>query len=211
MKTKRLLVLSAFAALPLAAQAGPAGFLDVYYVPYAQIEFGDGPNEVDVDGDGYGLHALINVTPNILLTGEYQQNTYDEGVAGEPELETYRVGGGIQSPPDPRGRLALYGEYVHADVDGAGDAADGFGVHVRAEYGFTEQLNVFGQIGYLRLDSDDDGSEDGPEFLVGGAFAFTPQFGAFVDYRMSRLEPDEGESDTKFSDVRVGLRVYLGS
>lgn len=205
MRRTRVLLLTASAALPMAAHAGPAGFLDAYYVPYADVDVGNNSS----DGDGYGLHALVNVTPMIIVTGEYQQDTYDE--PGDPELETYRAGGGIQSPPDPRGRLGVYGEYAHLDREGGGDADDGFGVHVRAEYGFSEQLSAFGQIGYLRVDSDDDGSKDGPEFLVGAAFAFTPQFGAFVDYRSTRLEPDEGQDDTKFNDVRVGLRVYLGS
>ncbi len=211
-----LLLPLAVLAAPAAAKGYPDGLVDVYYVPSAHTKFSSGGDEADVSGDGYGAHAMVPVGPIFLITGEYNRDNYDTvtfaGSSGSTDLKSdqYRVGFGAQSSPD-QARLAAYAEYVKVKFHAGGDSsdADGFGLHLRGSFEIIPQLNLFGEIGYVRLNGNNE-TVDGPEFLVGGSFAFTPMFGAFVDYRSSRLDTNSGDK-TRLYDVRTGLRIYLRS
>ncbi|HZP12463.1 MAG TPA: hypothetical protein VFB36_08590 [Nevskiaceae bacterium] len=205
---RRLGVLVGLIAPALPAWSAADGFVDAYYVPSAQIkESSPGFPEESVSGDGVGVHATVPLGQLFFVNGEFQHNNYsDSNSSGH--INEYRAGGGIESSPD-KARAAVYGEYIRLDPEKA-DSADGFGLHARVTFDVIPPLNLFGEVGYVRLTANGD-TIDGPEFLIGGAFSFTKYIAAFADYRISHLDGNgENESKDRLYDVRVGVRLNLG-
>ena len=193
--------------LLLAANAASAayqdrgGYVDAYYMPSAKQEVNrnSAPDD-NTSGHGFGAHAIVPLTPLFVVTGEYQRATYDNF-----NTDQFRVGGGVQSSPDIA-RLIAYAEYVNIKLDGE-NRSSGFGLHLRGTYDVMPALNLFGEVGYVNVSVNGSGS-DGPEFLAGASYAFTPLIGVFADYRWTRIATNNEDKQT-LQDVRTGVRIYL--
>jgi hypothetical protein len=189
---------------PAAAMAsGNGGYLDLFYVPNADLELSDSGDTISSDGGaGFGIRARTATSDSFFFQGEYQKNEYDgfEGVDLDTEASNLRLGLGLAG-----GDSGVYGllEYVKVglDVEGFGEEDDtGFGAHVGIRGSGPTYL--FGQIGML--DAGDFGN--GLEFLIGGAMKVGDAASVVVDYRVTNLEDDDG-AEAEFSDLRAGLRI----
>lgn len=198
--TKKLLLLTVLLA-PCSAFANEGAHIDGYYIPSSRLEV-----EGHVDGDGFGGKAMVpfGASQSFFIEGEYQSVDFDHNSGS---LDQTRVGGGWQTPL-ATGTLGLYGEYVNLDL-GDGDNADGLGVHARLSFPIAPAVLLFGQLGYVSVEDDFNQDIDGVEFLVGGSVDFTPNVGAFIDYRQSDLNADGG-TDITLKDLRVGVRILFG-
>jgi opacity protein-like surface antigen len=212
MKANKLLMLAALAAplLPMMAHA-EQGHIDAYYIPSSTIEIDvEDVGSEDVDGDGFGVKGMIplGAAQNLFITGEYQSSKFD-GENGNADFDVDQLRGGFGfMAPMGTGSLGVYGEYANIDLDGS--EADGVGVHGRLVFPIGPAVNLYGQVGYLWLEDDSNNDVDGLEFLVGGSVDFTPNIGAFIDFRQSNLNVnDQDDVDFTFQDVRLGLRVLF--
>lgn len=181
-----VLLLSSNAALA----AGP--FLDLYYVPSAEIEvtfpgFGSGND----DGDGFGFKGMVPAD-TIAVTAEYQTVSYDDSGLDNDQL---RLGIGLIGPTTS----GVFIEYIDSSLDDA--SADGFGLHGR-----LAGPMFYGQVGYVALE-DDFETISGIEFVIGAAFGGERGgVGGFVDLRKSMLEGEDSDVEYEFTDLRVGIR-----
>ena len=186
------------AALLLAAgpaAADPPGYLDVYYLPSAELESTiPGIGRDKRSGDGFGVKGMAPLAETGVMTGEYQTVTYDEG----GDFDQIRIGAGVMGR---RGGGALL-EFIK--MESGQSATDGFGVHLR--FGGRQ---FYSQVGYLSLK---DGFEDhtGYEFAIGIALTGRDRNGLFVDYRRTVLEGQENDIEDKLSDIRAGVRMGFG-
>lgn len=187
--------LVAFAALAVTAGAAsaqmPAGHADLYYVPLAEIQAGGSDS-----GDGFGVRAAVDVWEGVLVTGEYQAIGYKDI---DDDLTQYRVGAGLMG----EGGLGVLAEYIVTD-----DAfeTDGFGLHLR----LASEM-VYGQLGYIRMQSDDaDDDVGGYEFALGALIPVTDALGAFVDVRRTGIGHDDSPFELELTDVRAGVRFAFG-
>lgn len=190
---------AAFVALGLAAGAAyaedPAGFVDIYYVPVADIQARSVLGHDNDHGDGFGAKGMFKATEGVTVTGEYQAIGYQDF----DDLTQYRLGAGLTGESGG----GLFAEYIVTD-----DAleADGYGAHLRFVGSF-----FYGQIGYLWLDSDDlENTLHGWEFTVGAVIPMGERLSGFVDIRRTGLGRDGSEFETDTSDLRAGVRIAFG-
>lgn len=189
-------------ALPTAAvaqaTADVGGFVDLYVIPSANVEFSQtGFGSADDDGDGFGLRGMGPVAESVFLSAEYQATTYDDS---NIDIDQLRFGVGLGAIAG--GSVQL--EYIDIELDGSG--ADGFGLHGRLASPPGEGLSLFGQIGYIELE-DDTETISGFEGSVGLALQINEGLGGFLDYRVTALEGDNTNIDFDFRDWRLGLRL----
>lgn len=178
------------AVAPITAMAGGVGnTVDGYY-----LSSGIDTGAFDDDGDGFGVKGTFAFSDQLFFNAEYQSADYDDSNA---DLDQIRVGVGINS--NPAEQIVFYGLAEYINLDDGNDDENGFGVHAGAIFAVNEALSLNARVGYV-----DVGDFDGFEWLVGGAYQFTSQFGAFIDYRTSYLE--DGGFDLDIDDLRVGLR-----
>jgi len=211
--------MKALCALLLAPASAMAqdGFLDLFYVPKAEIELTDSSGSLTFgDGTGFGLRGRAMLEGGLFLQGEFQANEYDsiEDSSGSAdfrsETKILRGGFGITAGESP-----LYGmlEFIKQELE-LTDACPfvqpcsfddtGYGVHVGLQ-SRSETSQLYGQVGLV--DVGDFGN--GIEFLVGGAINFSPTSAVFVEYRSTTQEDDSG-AEAEFTDFRAGLRLRFG-
>jgi len=194
----QLAALAVLAATAGAASAEiPAGQVDLYYVPLADVEASISGLGSDGDhGDGFGARAAVSVLQGVIVTGEYQAIGYKDI---EDDLTQYRIGAGLMGESG----FGLLAEYIVAD-----DAfeAEGYGAHLR----FAGPM-VYGQFGYIRLKDDDtDDDVGGYEFTLGALIPFSDALGAFVDVRRTGIGHDHSAFEVELTDVRAGVRFAFG-
>lgn len=167
--------------------------LDIYYVPSADIDFGD----ADDSGDGFGGKAAIALSHDVFLTGEYQRNTYDDE---HRDLDQFRVG--VAFGPGAGNGEGLYGrvQYLNYDLEAA-SKQDGIVGDIGFALPLSSQFKLFGEVGYASTDDF-----DGPEFVGGAVFQVTPTIGIYGDYRATHLE-DDNHNKVDLDDARVGVRL----
>lgn len=200
-------------ALAQAAAPPPAQVFDVYYLAQSKLEVESGGDSGDIDGDGFGVRVQLPLSASgFRLSGEYQTATLDDD-GGEIDVDQWRAGAGWLSPGALR--LGVMAEYVALDMKIKPDGfsaveakPDGYGLHGRVEYDALPQLQLYGQVGYVKVEEGGD-SSDGLEYLVGAAFSINSWFGLFADYRATDLK--DGSDELKFDDLRVGLRLTIGA
>lgn len=194
MKIVPMVVLCAAGLAPLAAAAdSPYNYVAAYLNHSRQSGFAQD------DGQGYGVRAAGRFMDNFFAHGEYQSTSLDQG--GD-DAQVMRLGAGFTPAEREDINIAVTGELVQADLIGGSDT--GFGVHAGAVLKVMEQLKAFGEVGYLEV-----GDLSGPEYLVGAIYEFTPQWGAFADYRLTDYGGDRG--DLKYGDVQAGVRFDFGA
>lgn len=190
----------------LPALAAPGNnFIDAYYVPSAQFEIRNaGPFNAEEEGDGFGVKGAIEFAPDVFLTGEFQDNQYDDN-GSDAELETYRLGLGFGHGAGTGG--GLYGriEYINADDpnDDATDESGGVGT-LGFALPLSPELRLHAEAGYQKFDDF-----DGPEFLVGITLQLAPSVGLFADYRNTQLELQDTNIEIQYDEARVGARFFF--
>lgn len=199
---------------PVLAQGG---YLDIFYVPKAEIEFSDPSGSSTLgDGTGFGVRGRAEVEGGLFVQGEYQANEYEsfEDSSGsfdfKSEAKMLRGGFGVSASESP-----LYGlvEFIKQELE-LTDACPfvqpcsfddtGYGLHVGLQ-SRSETSHLYAQVGLV--DVGDFG--DGIEFLVGGAVNFNPTTAVFAEYRNTTQEDDSG-AEAELSDLRAGLRIGFG-
>jgi len=193
-----------------AGNAGPTGYVDLFYTPSSKFDLDDpsaGSLKSD-GGSGFGVRGRAALAAPVFLQGEFQSNSYDgfNGVKVDTDVDLFRAGLGATFGESPFYGLA---EYVRLKVAipaaGFSESESGYGLHLGAQGSAASSLKLYGQVGYL--DVGDAGT--GFEFMVGGAASITPSVALFVDFRRSKLEDDSNATAT-ISDLRTGLRVAFG-
>lgn len=181
----------------LSQGAGNSSFLDVYYIPTADLHIDDpvlGP--ASDTATGYGARGQFMFAQNLAFSGEYQRNDYDKL---NDNVDRYSAGIGLVGEGG-----GIYAEY--AGFDFPDDNLSGLGVHARINLPLADNVNLFGDAGYLTGLRDDYGdSYNGPDLSGGLSVGLTPQLALFGEYRYTRLDGPDAVS-YKFSEVRTGMR-----
>lgn len=173
-------------AIGLTAQAQQTGAVSGYLT----AEEANG----GADGLGLGVKGWLALSREFFLSGELQQAELDRGPF-DFDVRQLRLGGGYSTPVNRQVTAFARAEFI--DI-GADADADGFGLHGGINAMVAPDLGVYGSLGLLELD------DDGLELLVGGEYAFSREFSAFVEYRS--FDGDELE----LSDLRAGGTYHFG-
>jgi hypothetical protein len=159
---------------------------------YGQMEVDD----VDVDGDGFGIEGSVALTDRFHLFGGYTTADMDFGV----DLNQLEAGVGFNSPIAETVDLIASLAYVSAEVEVPGfgsidDSGYGLGLGLRAMV--TPVLEVNGDIQYV--DFGDGGDDTG--FGAGFLYSFTERFAAGLS----------GDWSDDFSSYQLNARMLFGN
>ena len=154
--------------LAFSATASAEGF------DYNWLSFGYGNtefDEVDLDGDGFGIDGSFAINKNVHLFAEYNAASLDFDV----DATTWAAGLGYNTPLSPTfdfvARLSY--EYIEIDIPGIGsDDENGLGLGVGLRFSATDALELNGGVDYV--DYGDAG--DDTAFVLGGLYNFTQAF-----------------------------------
>jgi len=155
-------------SLALSASASAKEFDYNYFsLSYGNIEFDD----VNVDGDGFGLAGSYAINEDFHVFAGYQAAGLDFGI----DVSTLGAGIGYHTSLTPVVDLVASVSYQYIDFDapGPGDADDnGLGLGVGLRFAASEEIELNAGISYVDFsDSGDDTS-----FGVGGLYSFTDAF-----------------------------------
>lgn len=236
---------------PLATRSTPSpvtmaepflkGYIDGYYVPWAELDGNTADTRFDAEGDGFGLKgmALMGSGVRFVLAGEYEVLNFDESEPTVSNLDVdkthYRIGPGIGINPDRNSFVYGLAQYVGTDTDTDytvdnlkicgeplctgietyrgpfDDHEDGFGVFGGFRVATPHCLGIEGQAGWLDLED-----YEGFEFTLGGFFQFVQfaasSLGVFADFRTAQLHGDTLMTiEPGLDEARVGLRLNFQS
>lgn len=189
--------------LPMAAQAGREDGvqLDVFYLAQSNFEVeADGERDKD-KGDGLGARLQVPVGANLRFTGEWQNADLDDtGWIVEQGR------GGLVLLCGSSIRFGLGAEYVRLSIDTQfGELkTKGYNAFGRGEFDASERVVVYGQLGYIDLEDDADGSD----FLLGASLRLSERFGAFGELRSLSIE-DDTNVQIDMTDYRLGVRASI--
>lgn len=135
---------------------------------YGQVDF----DELDVDGNGFGIGGSMALSDSFHLFGAYTTADMDFGV----DLNQLEAGLGYNAPISETVDLVASLAYVSAEVEAAGFSADdnGYGLGVGLRAMLAPSFEVDGGISYV--DMGDGGDDVG--FGAGFLYHFTEQFSA---------------------------------
>ena len=154
--------------LVFAASASAKEFDYNYFsLSYGNIEFDD----VNVDGDGFGLAGSYAINEDFHVFAAYQAAGLDFGI----DATTLGAGIGYHTSLTPVVDLVASVSYQYIDFDapGLGDADDnGIGLGVGLRFAASEEIELNAGISYV--DFSDSGNDTG--FGVGGLYSFTDAF-----------------------------------
>ena len=131
---------------------------------YGKLEFDD----VNVDGDGFGIAGSFAVHPNWHVFANLQAAGLDFGI----DATTISAGAGYNRPLSPGLDFIanLSYQYVELDAGGFGDADDsGFGLGAGLRYMATSELEFTAGISFV--DFGDSGNDTG--FSLGGLYSLS--------------------------------------
>ncbi len=197
--------------------AANAGHADIYYVAKTEVEVDDDSGKTSADDNGFGAKGeyafSVNEDMSVLVLGELQQGKVKDE-EGSADLDKWLIGAGLQFGSNPR--VAGILDYRSNELSG-GDIKiedEGFGAHVRVSFDVVENLELMAQFGFSKTDIKAEGESvdaDGPAWMLGAAYKFTPQFGAFIDYRGSDSDISESGADAtiSYNDLRLGARFFF--
>ena len=186
----RLFLLSLVASSAAAVADGP----DYSYIQgsYGQIEFDD----IDVDGDGFGIAGSAALTERFHLFGGYTTADLGSGI----DLNQLEAGVGLNHPVSDTMDMVLSLAYVSAEVDagGLGSADDsGYGLGIGLRGMLTPVFEVNGELQYV--DFGDGGDDTG--FGAGFLYSFTDQFAAGAS----------GDWSDDFTTYQLNARFRFGN
>jgi len=154
--------------LAFSAAANAEGFDYNYFeLGYGILEFDD----IDVDGDGFGLAGSYAINPDIHVFAAYEDAGLDFGV----DATQFAAGIGYNTELSPTvdavARLSY--QYAEIDVPGFGSVDDnGFGLGVGLRFAASDVLELDAGIDYVDFG---DGGDD-TSFGVGGLYSFSDAF-----------------------------------
>ena len=192
-----LLVTAAMSpATVLADDSYSNGWIRGFLTPHAEVDVdaGLGGSGSD-DGDGFGFAAELPIAQKAVLTAELSQVEYDDSSL---EADNLRLGGGLVGPSGS----GVFLEYTQLELDGS--EFDGPSIHARLGGAVRDGFGAYGRIGYHFLSGEGDDLE-GPEFAGGLEFVGSSGLGLFGEYRLTRLDTDNADSD--FDELRVGVTL----
>jgi hypothetical protein len=189
-QVSRLFLLSLF-ALSATAAADDLSYSFVQ-ASYGQIEVDD----VDVDGDGFGIEGSVALSDSFHLFGGYTTADMDFGV----DLNQLEAGVGYNTPISEMVDLIASLSYVSAEVEAAGfGSADesGYGLGVGLRAMLSPAFEVNGDIQYVDFGNGGDDTGFGAGFL----YSFTEQFSAGLS----------GDWSDDFSSYQLNARMLFGN
>lgn len=163
----RLFLMSLLASSAAAVADGPG--YSYIQGSYGQIEVDD----VDVDGDGFGVAGSAALTEHFHLFGGYSTADMGSGV----DVNQLEAGVGYNHPVSDTVDVVLSLAYLSAEIDlpGPGSIDDsGYGLGVGLRGMLTPALEVNGELQFV--DFGDGGDDTG--FGAGFLYNFTEQFAA---------------------------------
>jgi len=175
-----------------AAYAGsmPAGSVGAYY------STGDSN---DADFDGFGIRGWASLNGPWFVHGEYGMLSAKDFNA---DVDALRIGGGFAGEIQKGAMWLAKAEYL---MNGGDADASGFGVHGGVMFMPSDQVGLFGTIGYLNMSDDNAGDDSaGLELNVGGKFSFTKEWAGVVDYRTYMGEYEDAGVDDETNELRIG-------
>jgi opacity protein-like surface antigen len=177
------------ASLMVLGFAGPA--LATEGFSYSFVELGwvsQDFDDLDVDADGPGIRASIELTPAFHLFGSYSDQDFDVGTDSDVNGESITLGAGYAWSLSSKVDLVANAAYLRQELDvqlagfGSGSVEDdglGVGAYVRARP--IEQLELTGGLNYV--DFDDSG--DDTYFSAGARFFVTKMFALGLDVQLN--------------------------
>ncbi|MBT8082755.1 MAG: porin family protein [Gammaproteobacteria bacterium] len=162
-----------------------------FQLSYGNMEF----DEVNVDGDGFGLAGSYAINEDFHVFAGYEAAGLDFGI----DATTLAAGLGWHTPLSPVVDLVASASYRYfeLDVPGGGNADDsGLGLGVGLRFAASELLELNAGISYV--DFSDSGNDTG--FGIGGLYSFTDAFALGLSANWS----DDVSSYT------LGGRFYFG-
>ncbi len=200
MQTQTLAGLTGLALAAACTSAIAGGYIELYY-SNSELELSEGGFSIEEDFDGVGVRGGVDLTPEILLRGEY---TTEEADLDGFDLDIARVGIGYQALIGPTTALYLGPDYVRFEAgDGEGETDDGFGLFVGLRQGLGPSFAGSVEAGYIDLEF-----EKGPYAEATLTALVNEQIGLFGRYRIYALEDKEFSSlDVDFSGFQVGVRI----
>lgn len=151
------------------SSASYADGFDYNYVDlsYGMLDFDD----IDVDGDGFGIGGSFAINSDFHVFGNYQSAGLDFGV----DISQFGAGIGYNTELSPTVDAVARFSYQYAEVDvpGFGSVDDnGFGFGVGLRFAASDVLELNAGIEYV--DFGDGGDDTG--FTLGGFYSFTDAF-----------------------------------
>lgn len=140
---------------------------DYFQLTYGNVEFDD----VNVDGDGFGLAGSYAINEDFHVFAGYEAAGLDFGI----DATTLGAGLGWHTTLSPVVDLvaSFSYQYVELDAPGVGSVDDsGLGLGVGLRFAATDLLELNAGISYVDL--SDSGGDTG--FGVGGLYSFTDAF-----------------------------------
>ncbi len=118
---------------------------------YGRVDLDD--SLVDVDGDGLGVSASLEIDENFHVFGEYQTADIDFGV----DLTIMELGVGYHTNISPH--MDVYANLGYVDVEadaGIGSADDsGFSLGIGLRGAVSEAVELYGGLDYIDFDNSD--------------------------------------------------------
>ena len=156
----------------LALAISSASYAEGFDYTYADLSYGIiNFDDLDVDGDGFGLGGSLAINPDFHVFAGYQSAGLDFGV----DVSTFAVGIGYNTELSPTvdavARLSY--EYAEVDAPGFGSVDDsGFGFGVGLRFAASDVVEIAAGIDYV--DFGDGGDDTG--LNLGGFYSFTEAF-----------------------------------
>lgn len=159
-----------FVALGLAGTANAEFNYNLVSASYGTVDFDD----LDVDGDGFGLAASFAIAENFHVFGGVDTADLDFDV----DLTSWSAGMGYNTPISEKVDVIAQLSYENLEVDTPfGDADDdGFGLGVGLRVAASEKVELNGSVTYVDLSDSGDNTALGAGFL----FNFTESISAGV-------------------------------
>lgn len=164
----RSVLACALLVLPIAASAQQQ---DDFSYTWLQISYLDADDDLFGEGDGLGLSASFELTPNFHLFGGYS----GLDIASNTDATGWKAGIGLNTPLSDLMDVVVRLSYQTTDrtlPSGIGVDDDGLGFGAGVRVGANEWIEIYGGLTYLDLDSGNETTFDGGFLLnIGDAFA----------------------------------------
>lgn len=168
-------IIAAIAGAGLSAMAVAADEINYTYVEagYVAIDFDD----LDVDGDGFGIAGSLGITDRVYLMADYNTYDLDFGI----DATDYGLGVGASLPLSQQ--FHLIGEIgyteVEVEVDGFDADDNGYTLGGGFRWKATPTFELSAKLNYVDLDD----SGDDTSLSAGALYNFTEAFalGAGID------------------------------